>query len=50
MFCLQVLEAVKKGMNNLSATDRETFRRKDTDIYLMFPYQLGIIMDDDNGM
>ncbi|GAU88160.1 hypothetical protein RvY_00907-1 [Ramazzottius varieornatus] len=45
----EVLDAVEKGLKNLSTADRETFRRKDTDIYLTFPYQLGIIMDDDDA-
>ena len=33
----------------MSATDRALFRRSESDVYMSFPYQLGIVMDDADG-
>jgi hypothetical protein len=48
-FLFQVLQSVQKSLATASLSDRESIRRVDSDIYLTFPYELGIIMNDDNG-
>lgn len=45
----EVLESVKKSLANVSLSDRESIRRQESDVYLTFPYELGIIMNDDDA-
>ncbi|OQV21511.1 hypothetical protein BV898_04413 [Hypsibius exemplaris] len=46
----EVLDSVKKATSSLSMADHELFRRQDSDIYLCFPYELGIIFEDNDPL